>query len=34
MNIFFDGGWSLEGYILPLISYSLYVFLKFFIKII
>ena len=29
---FFDGGWSLEGYILPLISYSLYVFLKFFIK--
>ncbi|EGV12739.1 conserved domain protein [Streptococcus infantis X] len=32
MNYFFDGGWSLEGYILPLISYSLYVFLKFFIK--
>ena len=28
---FFDGGWSLEGFILPLITYSLYIFLKFFI---
>lgn len=27
---FFDGGWSLEGFIVPCISYSLLVFLKFF----
>ena len=29
---FFDGGWSLEGFILPFLAYSLYIFLKLFIE--
>ena len=29
---FFDGGWSLEGFILPFLAYSLYIFLKLFIQ--
>ena len=29
---FFDGGWSLEGFILPFLTYSLYIFLKLFIQ--
>ena len=27
---FFEGGWGLEGYVLPFLTYSLYIFLKFF----
>ena len=29
---FFEGGWGLEGYILPYLTYSLYVFLKYFLE--
>lgn len=29
---FFEGGWGLEGYILPCLTYSLYIFLKYFLK--
>lgn len=29
---FFEGGWGLEGYILPCLTYSLYIFLKDFLK--
>ena len=29
---FFEGGWGLEGYILPCLTYSLYVFLKYFLE--
>ena len=27
--VYFDGGWGLEGYILPFIAFSLYVFIKY-----
>lgn len=29
---FFEGGWGLEGYILPCLTYSLYIFLKYFLE--
>ena len=29
---FFEGGWGLEGYILPFLTYSLYIFLKYFLE--
>ena len=29
---FFEGGWGLEGYVLPFLTYSLYIFLKFFLQ--
>lgn len=30
LESFFEGGWGLEGYILPCLAYSLYIFIKYF----